>query len=323
MFYRTAVIIVNWNNHEDTTKCIDSLKQSKTPCKIIVVDNASDKNDVERLNQVERITLIKNAENLGFGRGNNVGIRWALINTDCKFIFLLNNDATVKEDTISKLEVAMDAHHEAGVVTPRIVLSENPNMLWYGGGEVSWGKGGAKIPGYMGPADAKIALIEREVTFASGCAMLIRRPVLEKVGGFDPRFFMYEEDLELCLRICDAGWRIVYIPDALVLHKVQGSRRKNGIEFLPILHPCNPKLPFYFYQITKNKLLTFSRHAKGIRLLQFWFFFTIYWALKCIQFLMNKRWDAIFAMAKGIREFFSIYKHPFINELNPEGWDVK
>ncbi|MDY6894908.1 MAG: glycosyltransferase family 2 protein, partial [Thermotogota bacterium] len=314
----TAVIIVNYNNLADTIECLRTLKNSNSSVNIVVVDNGSTGNDAKRLGQIEGIILIENKENLGFGRGNNVGIRWALSNTDCEFIFLLNNDATVESDTISKLEKALYAFPEAGVSCPRIVMMEEPDVLWYGGGEVNWFKGSVIAPDYLGPADAKQALIARNVTFASGCAMLIRRSVFEKVGGFDPRLFIYVEDLEFCLRVNKAGWTIRYIPEAVVKHKCQGSKRGRRKEFFPIDHPANPNLSFFMYHLTKNRLLTIFIHAKGLNALKFYLFFPIYLSAKCIQYAFHKQGAAIKAIGKGIWDFLRIRKEPFGNEITTE-----
>ena len=303
---RTVVIVVNYNNDQDTTQCVNSLQNSQKRPVVVAVDNASTIGDIEAaVGTYPDSKLIYSPTNLGFGRGNNLGIRWALSHTDCEFIFLLNNDAMVEPDTITKLETALDDHPEAGVASPRIVMAEEPDMLWYGGGEVAWRKGSARVPGYLGPADATLALSARNVSFASGCAMLVRRSVLQEAGGFDPRFFMYEEDLELCLRVQEMGWTIRYVPEALVLHKVQGTQRKRGEGFLPLQHPHNPQLPFLMRHITKNRLLTMTAHARGRDAVRFWTFFPAFWAAKCLQFALHGRWDAVYAVAKGVVEFWS------------------
>lgn len=303
---RTAVVIVNYNGAEDTAQCVESLLESRELPALVVVDNASTVGGVEEaVASYTAVKLIHSPENLGFGCGNNMGIKWVLSDTDCEFIFLLNNDAMVESDTILMLEAALDEHPGAGVATPRIVMAEEPDVLWYGGGEVDWRKGSARVPGYLGLADASLALSARDVSFASGCAMLIRRSVLEKVGGFDPRFFMYEEDLDLCLRVQEMGWTIRYVPDALVLHKVQGTQRGQGEGFLPLQHPRNPQLPFLMRHITKNRLLTMTAHAKGSNAFRFWSSFPFFWAAKCLQFALHGRWDAVYAVVRGIVEFWS------------------
>lgn len=314
MTSKTAAVIVNWNNHALTINAVDSLKKSEAQCHIVVVDNGSSDEDFGPLMEVSGIKLIRSDENLGFGRGNNLGIRWALSNTDCEHIFLLNNDATVMPDTLGLLETTLSSYPEAGMAAPRIVYSYDPSTLWYGGGRIAWQKGGAITPGFKGSSESKLAMTERYVTFASGCAMLIRREVLKIVGGFDPRLFLYEEDLELCLRVLEARWKIRYTPTALVLHDVRGSLGRNK-KFQTLFDPDNPRLYFYLFHRTKNKLLTFSTHAKGLRLIQFWLCFPAYWIFICSRLLLHGKWGVIGSVAKGVLAFISLLGTRFQNEL--------
>ena len=315
-----ATILINYNNLSDTRLCLDAVYRTSDPDnKIIVVDNASNEEGIEELlAEYPDAILLKNEENLGFGRANNIGIRWALSNTDCEYVFILNNDTTIESDTVSRLVAALEDNSEVGISCPRIVMMDDPDMLWYGGGWIDWRKGAAIIPGYLGPADAELALSARYVSFASGCAMLIRRSILEKIGGFDPRLFMYMEDLELCLRVREAGWTIRYVPEAVVMHKGQGSLRKDGNEFFPIQHPRNPRLDFFMYHITKNRLLTMFIYTRGWNAVMFWSFFPIYQAAKCVQFAFHGRWTAVKAVAQGVRDFSSARKQLFVNELEEE-----
>jgi len=296
---RSVVILVNYKGAQDTAVCLSSLYASDIVPRIVVVDNTP--NDTELfavMKQFPDVHLICAPENLGFGRGNNSGIDWALANTDCEFIFILNNDAMVEAGTIQHLECAMDAHPDAGILAPRIVLAEDANMLWYGGGEVDWRRGGGIVPGVLGASTAPLAMQSRRITFASGCAMLVRREVLEKIGGFDDRYFMYEEDLELGLRVQNAGRAIWYEPLALIRHVGQGSMRKGGA-FIGLWSPANPHLPFYVYHIVRNRLLTMYLHAQGIQLLKFTLGFPVLLLLKIIQFIRHRRWDGVRAVFRG------------------------
>ncbi len=316
---RTAVIIVNYNSAAELAQCAESLLKSRERPLLVVVDNASSTDGLEEaLADYPGVQVIRSPENLGFGRGNNLGIRWALCHTSCEFLLLLNNDATVLPDTVARLETALDDYPEAGVVAPRIVLADEPNALWYGGGEIDWRKGSPRIPGYLGPSDAPLALTSRNVTFASGCAMMVRRSVLEETGGFDPRLFMYLEDLELCLRIQKKGWTVRYIPEALVLHEGQGSSREEGEGFTRLLSPRNPRLPFYAFHLTKGRLLTMFVHARGMNAVRFAGGFPIFSLLKCLQFASHPRWDGIRSIFLGCRAFISSVKEPFVNELDPQ-----
>lgn len=299
MSNNTVVVLVNYKGALDTAYCLRALQACDSAPRIVVVDNTpNDPLLLDVMTQYPEVQLILATENLGFGGGNNLGINWAIENTDCEFIFILNNDTVVEANTISILESTLNEFHEVGMVTPRIVFMDKPDVLWYGGGEVSWLRGAAVAPGYLGPSDTTLALQAREVTFASGCAMLYRRNVMQELGGFDDRFFMYEEDVELCLRTLELGWKIRYEPSALILHVVQASSRgEQG--FVGMLSPLNQKLSFYAFHLVRNRMLNMRLHAKGWRFLQFSVGFSLLLLKKLIHFALYKRWDGISAMVKG------------------------
>ena len=313
---RTCVITINYRNAADTASCLASLRDSVTPLSIVAVDNSPNDPDLDTLlSAYPEVTFLRAPENLGFGRGNNLGIRWALENTDCEFVFVFNNDAVIKPDSIRQLEIAMEAHPEVGIMVPRIAYMDRPDVLWYGGGEVDWRRGSAVAPGIHGPVDAELALTSREVTFATGCALFVRRSVLRKIGGFDPRFFMYEEDVEFCLRAKEHGIRIRYVPESIVLHRCQGSVRKIGESTGDIWDVKNPKLSFYAFHIIRNRLLNMYFHAHGINGLVFILFFPLYVLRRAIPFAFGGRFDAIMAMAKGGLSFLLARHDSFVNEL--------
>lgn len=300
---RAIVIVVNYRGTEDTAICLRSIFACNPMQNVVLVDNTP--HDPELLPLIEkysRVHLVSAHKNLGFGRGNNLGIKWALKNTDCEFVFLLNNDAGVLKDTIERLEKALDDHPAAGISVPKILLAEDQTKLWYGGGDVDWKRGSARVPGFFGSGDAKLAITPRYVSFASGCAMLLRRILLEKEIGFDPRFFMYEEDLELSLRVQEKGWRIWYEPLAVVLHKGQGSQ-ENRKTFLGAFDPGNPNLAFFAYHKTKNRLLNMEMHAKGKNRLSYKIVYPLFLLAKCLQWGFHGRCDALRSVVKGISDY--------------------
>lgn len=300
---KTAVILVNYRGASDTAACLRSLHASHELPRIVVVDNTPFDPELPAvMAQYPDAHLICAPENLGFGGGNNLGIDWAMAQTDCEFIYIFNNDATVQPDTIAKLEAALDEHTEAGIVTPRIVFLDNPNVLWYGGGEVDWLRGAAITPGILGDSDTPLAKQSRDVSFASGCALLVRRELMNQLGGFDERFFMYEEDLELCLRTQELGWKIRYEPSALVMHVVQASSRgEQG--FVGPLSPLNANLPFYAYHLVRNRLINMRLHAKGKNRLVFIVGFSMLLLKKTMSFALHRRWDGVAAVIKGWRSY--------------------
>jgi GT2 family glycosyltransferase len=302
---KTAIVLINYNNHDDTIKCVESISNAGFGNSIVIVDNKSTAPGVDDIQILyPNVVLIKNDENIGFGRANNVGIQWILKNSNCEYIFILNNDTIIEKSTISKLQEALFTHTEAAMATPRIVVAGTTNKLWYGGGDMDWKKGVPKTPGYLGPVDTPLALKKRYVTFASGCAMFFRRSAIEKLRGFDSRFFMYCEDMELCLRVLKLGWKIIYEPNSIIKHRVQGTQRNNDEKLFPILHPLNPKLEFYVYHMTKNRLLTINMHGQFKNKLMFLSYFPLYMIWKCLQFLSYKKIGAVLLTGRSILDYF-------------------
>lgn len=304
MEHKTFIILVSFNNHDDTLRCLESIKNAGYGKSVIVVDNCS---VVPGIDEIKRhypeTILIKNKENVGFGRANNIGIQWVVTRRSSDFIFLLNNDTTISKSTIPALENSLKDDMRAGVATPKIVLMDSPDILWYGGGDIDWKKGGARTPGYMGKSNTRLANKGRYVTFVSGCAMFFRTSLLKQLGGFDKRLFMYCEDVELCLRTIKAGWKIKYIPESIVLHRCQGSQRLVKQKIYPLLHPRNPKLDFFLYHTTKNRLLIIKEHANFTNLMLFLSFFPFQMTWKCFTYLLNRRFSALKSFIRAIRDF--------------------
>lgn len=300
---KTCVVLVNYAGAADTQNCVRSLLACPVHPGLVVVDNTPNDPQLEdAVAGYPDAKIIRAPENLGFGRGNNLGMVWALANTDCEFIFVLNNDAAVEPDTIARLESVLENQPQTGIAAPRIVFMDRPDVLWYGGGEVSWLRGGGITPGVLGPSNTALAMQAREVSFASGCAMLVRRDLLEQLGGFDERLFMYEEDVELCLRTVELGWKIRYEPSALVTHVVQASSRGEQ-EFVGMLSPLNKNLSFYAYHLVRNRLINMRLHAKGVNRQVFNVGFSMLLFKKLVSFALHGRWDGIAAMIKGWRSY--------------------
>jgi GT2 family glycosyltransferase len=248
------------------------------------------------------VILIRASGNIGYGRACNLGIEWALNNTSCESFLLLNNDAIVLPESIGILEAAMESHPEVGIMAPRIACLNNPAALWYGGGEMDWRRASAFTPGFNEAADAPLAMTERNVTFASGCALFVRRSVAMRLGGFDPRFFMYEEDVEFCLRALENGIRIRYIPGSLMLHRAQGSSREGARNREDFWSCESPSLPFYAFHVMRNRVLNIKLHAHGWRRLLTVIFFPLMLVRRAVPFLVGGRVDAVVAMFRGVAD---------------------
>ena len=240
---KVSVIILSYNTKSLLEECLRAVYNSKNIDKeeleVIVVDNNSSDDSCEMVSKkFAQARLIKNKENIGYSAGNNAGIKIAT----GSYILLLNSDAVVEKDTLKTMLDFMDQNQLLGVSTCRVEL---PN------GELDW----ACHRGFPTPWNAftYFAGFERlfpksrvfsgyhqswkdlkkphEVDVISGAFFLIRREIINKVGLLDERFFMYGEDIDLCYRIRQAGYRIMFNPSVKVLHhKKQSGRNKDDEE---------------------------------------------------------------------------------------------
>jgi hypothetical protein len=229
MMPQLSIIIVNWNGGELLQRCIESVVRYPPGIswEIILIDNnsADDSLDWVRASNIPNLRLIESAENLGFGKANNLGFNLS----SAPLLFLLNNDAEVRPGAIDRLLATINSSAAIGACGPRIVNPDgslqisvwrNPATPWAMvvaalrlhrllprriGGELLLGQ-------YWDHAR------RREVNALLGAAILVKREVIDAVGGFDERFHMYAEDLEWCLRIVRGGWKIIFEPEAEVLH---------------------------------------------------------------------------------------------------------
>lgn len=312
----TCVVLVSYRGATDTAFCLESLQKSVIPVSVVVVDTTPRDAELKlMLAGYPNVNLISATMNLGFGRGSNLGIRYALKHTESRYIFLLNNDASVLPESIGILECAMQEYPEIEVVTPRIAFQEEPNRLWYGGGDIDWRRASAFTPGFYGDVNAPMALKERNVTFASGCALLVRRSAMSKMGGFDPRYFMYEEDVEWCLRAQVKKVRIRYIPSSLIFHRAQGGSREDenyGGDFWAVR---NPKLSFYAFHVVRNRMLNIYKYAQGRNVPIVLVFFPLFLLRRALPFLIGGRMDAVISMLKGIVDSWQNRRPLAVDEL--------
>lgn len=302
----TAAIFVNYNTSDQIIRCLNSLKGESLSV-VIVVDNASPRDNVESITELYKdVVLIKQDINVGFGEGCNIGARWALEHTAADYILFLNPDTVIEPGLVNKLKRRF-SDPLVGVVAPRItMMDELENVLWYGGGYINWSTGSAKVPGCGLSSESKIALSERKVEFVSGCAFIIRCDVLRICGGFDNRYFMYEEDVELSLRIRAAGYLIHYVPSALVRHRAQGSQGPD-LKGIGMFSGSNPKLAFFVYHSAKNRFLTVHLHGSLAKRMLFLFGFLLWVVRRSPSWIKYRRGDAIKALIRGIKDFYVLH----------------
>jgi GT2 family glycosyltransferase len=216
---RVAVQILTWNRVDELVPCLDSFATLDYPnYEVIVLDNGSEDETVATVKaQYPWVTLIENKENLGFCRGNNVGLKYVLEH-GFDYVLLLNSDTKVLPNLLRELVSAMQADRRIGIAGAKNLLMENPAYTWGKYGRVTWGPMLVKTEGRFAP-DTNSQEPPRDVDWviANGC--LVSREALAKVGLFDEDFWQCNEDVDWSYRARKAGFRVVYIDRAAILHK--------------------------------------------------------------------------------------------------------
>ncbi|HEU4507565.1 MAG TPA: glycosyltransferase family 2 protein [Pyrinomonadaceae bacterium] len=244
MPYDLSIIVVNWNGGSLLTRCVETIVTSapRTTYEIIVVDNDSKDDSLDQLRASEiaapliasgQLRIVVNDENRGFGAANNQ----AFALTTSPFVFMLNLDTEVRPGTIDKLIEKLKADRTIGACGPKILNSDgslqvsvffSPPCVWHTLLSQLWlyhliprRMRGELLLGWHWDHDR-----ERAVPMLGGAAIMTRREVLDKVGGFNERFHMYSEDTEWCWRITNSKWRLVFVPDAILIHHGAQSANK-------------------------------------------------------------------------------------------------
>ena len=263
-----AIVILNLNGWDVLRDCLLSLRDSLYPDFVaIVVDNGSTDGSPRKTREgFPEAVVIETGSNLGFTGGNNVGIQCAM-KMGARAFLLLNNDTIIDSRCLSAMMAALDADPRVGAVTPKILFHDRRDRIWSAGGDYTLWKGIAKHRGLRAPADDPRFARPCDVTFATGCALCVRRELVEKIGVLDDNLFIYNEDTDYSVRVLRAGYRILYVPNAVLWHR-EGwdSRRATGQKRR--LHLC-----------TRNILMVHRKHRSWYHLPVFAAFFAWRWVL--------------------------------------------
>ncbi|TDF84114.1 glycosyltransferase family 2 protein [Pseudomonas sp. H9] len=299
------VLVVNFNTAGLLQPMFDALRQANGEqlASYLVVDNASVDNSLERLAQVcPEALLVSNKNNVGFGRANNQ----LLDHLKGKYALLLNTDAFVADDTLAKTIAYMDEHPECGVLGVRLVGREGdlqpccryfptPFNIFLSRTGLDRFFPGLQMVDEMDWDHASV----RECDWLPGCFYLVRREVLDQVGLFDPRYFLYFEEVDHCKRVKEAGWKVVYYPHTTVVH-IGGESSKSVTE----LEAASRQISTY--QI-ESELLYFRKHHGLSGLLLHMFLVSLGDLVLALKALLKGRgWGAIKACWRHSRTTWSL-----------------
>lgn len=240
-----GIVILNWNGKEDTLKCLESLtKVTKQEylSEVYVVDNGSSDNSVAVIKaKFPHVDLIANGENLGYSAGNNVGITKALAR-GADYILLLNNDTVVTVRFLDELVKFSKNHKQSGIVGPVLKFKKGFEVFYDLGGRLN------KFFGRTSHVQVSLLTAElpREADYLSGACLLIKKEVFTAVGLLEPTYFFGFEDVELCLKARQKGFKIYSVPTSLVEHSISGS--------------IGATSPLKIYYLLRNNLLFVYRN---------------------------------------------------------------
>lgn len=238
------IVILHYGSVKTTQSCVQSiLTKEKGYTKILIINNSKDVVTAEDFGTSKDIIVIHNKKNLGFSGGVNVGIKYAL-KQNADAILLLNNDTTIKKPLLAVLTKDLQENPKVGVISPLLEFRKNKQTLYDYGGYINMLTGKTHHKN-----EEKLHSYNMQFPhYVSGCCVLIRKEVFEKVGSFDERFFLYYEDVDYCLRVKKKGFLIALDPRVVLFHGLSKSAGKTS--------------RFIFYHQTKSALLFGGKYFK-------------------------------------------------------------
>jgi hypothetical protein len=225
-----ALIVVNFNAGRHLRACLESAAADleARDWRAIVVDNASSDDSTTTVEQLPRVTVVRNLENRGFG----AAVNQAAAMTDAARLWLLNPDCVVERGAFARLETTLQAHLDCAIAAPRLLNADGTTQASARREPTAWtglfgrhslltrlfprsGMARRELPAADLAASATDSAV---IDWVMGAAMLIRRDPFDALGGFDERYFLYWEDADLCRRLRSRGWTTRYVPAARVSH---------------------------------------------------------------------------------------------------------
>ena len=292
-----AIIVLNWNGADDTLNCVESLQQQTLRPEIIIVDNNSSDDSVERFEdhiksqKKDAPILIKNSQNLGFAGGINTGLIYAKEH-NFEYIGVLNPDAIADKKWCRAIVDELSTHLDCGIATGIMQRRDGKTLDTTGDFYTTWGLPGPRNrdePIENAPSKPG------EVFGATGGGAIYRAAMFDDIDMFDEDFFMYYEDVDLSFRAQLAGWKVRFTPKAIAYHKVGASSKK-----VPGLAVYNTfkNLPLVFIKNVPGKLFWYI----GLR------FFLTYWLIFASAFRHGNGWPAFKGILASIIRKPAAYK---------------
>lgn len=285
-----SIITVNYNGFNDTCELIETLPLNDDSLEVIVIDNASEKNEALLIEaRYPNIKAIRSNTNLGFAGGNNLGINAAT----GKYLFFINNDTIIKDFNIKVLINRLESSSKIGMVCPKIRFAWEDNPIQFAGyTELSRITLRNKSIGF-GEKDMGQHNTPHPTPYAHGAAMLVKREALEKVGKMPECYFLYYEEYDWSIMFRRAGYEIWYEPLFTIYHKESKSTGQNS--------------PLKTYYITRNRLLLARRNEKTyIKYIIYCYLIGIVALRDILKYSISGNFKLAAATTKGIINFLKM-----------------
>ncbi len=286
---RVTVTVLNYNRANDTVECVRSLEKCTYPAlDVIIVDNGSTDGSFACLESAfSHHSVRSTGSNLGYTGGIDASIRYAR-EGEPEYVLLLNNDTVVEPDFLEHMIRAMELAPDVAAACGTIFAEHDRGLVWYAGGTmIPWRglavhdrKGERMSRESLGPA--------RRVSFVTGCCMLLRTSLLDEIGVEDTRFFMYLDDIEYCSRITNKGYGLLYVPRAVIYHKVLGEKES----------------AFKLYYSVRNRFLLIHSGFRGLTRVSAMVYFAVVIGVKLLYWSFRR---PLFCRAgmMGLCDFFA------------------
>lgn len=300
-FPKVGVVVLTCNAEKHIRECLDSLSANKYPnFGIMVVDNASEDGTTSIIEKYHpSIHLVKNHTNLGYAKGCNIGIKFFL-GRNFRYVLLLNDDTVVDHNLISFLVKPFLGNNKIGICGPVITYFRDPAKIWFAGGYFN------RIFCYtrhnLFDKDlAECSFQDKETDFISGCCLMIKTDVLEKIGMLFENYEIYFEDTDFCIRAGDEGYICWLVAQPLLRHRVSATMGSEGSNALS-------KLRAYYY--ARNPFIFIKKETRGlIKLTNLLGQFFIRLPYYTLQMLRQRAFNSIVSYFRGIRDGLKYLMH--------------
>jgi GT2 family glycosyltransferase len=308
-----TVIVLNYDGEHLLPACLDSLVTQTIPVNVTVVDNASNDGSARLVaEKYPGIRFLALDKNYGFSRANNIGVRDAFARGS-EYVLLLNNDTYAAPDFVAEMLRVMESDSSIAVVCPKIFFADLPERLWYAGGNFSLWTGITRHRGWKQRDHGQFDN-ELPITQATGCAMLLRREPIQKVGLLDEQFRLYAEDLDWSIRFAKHGYRLLFAPKSRLWHL-------DGATSVRLLSKGSEERRQF--QSTRNMIFVFRKHVRWWQAPTFLVGFLCHHvAFYAMLRLWRRDFRAFQAIFRGLAEGVSTSLNPASNEQAPSAGKV-